>query len=275
MAVEAIEPGGASLDANAAPAPTEGTASVKPIGVAKKATAAEPEALEPRAEGEVWHGLDMPLPPSQEDSGEPRPPPREALTKREGRARGRQGKQRDGHGSVVAPWCGTIDDDQKEVGGSGGHGGRRRRHSMSFELKWKCGKQGSTGSAWLGLCRLLALCPLSLLALEGRTLLMQFTRPVTLARRRLVWLEDLRVGEVGEPLGAAAAADTARRWGLEAGVLDDVGVAVSIVVALVAPDATTTSRRLPMWTPTPPRWRRTRRRGMTQRSSRCGRSAPS
>ena len=44
------EPRGALLDANALPAPTEGTASVKLIGVAEKATAAEPEALEPRAE---------------------------------------------------------------------------------------------------------------------------------------------------------------------------------------------------------------------------------
>ena len=81
VAVEAIEPGGASLDANAAPAPTEGTASVKLIGVAEKAAAAEPEALEPRAEGEARRGLDMPLPPSQEDSGEPRSPLREAPTK--------------------------------------------------------------------------------------------------------------------------------------------------------------------------------------------------
>ena len=102
---------------------------------------------------------------------------------------------------------------------------------------WKCRTQVSTGSAQLGLRRRLALCPLPLLALEGRTLLMRFTRPVTLMRRRLVWLEDLRVGEVGEPSGAAA--DTARRWELEAGVLDDAGVAVSFVVALVAPDATT------------------------------------
>jgi hypothetical protein len=56
-AVGAIKPGGASLDANIVPAPTEGTASVKLIGVAKKATAVEPEALEPRAEGKAQHGL--------------------------------------------------------------------------------------------------------------------------------------------------------------------------------------------------------------------------
>ena len=35
-AVETIEPGRASLNANAAPAPTEGTASVKLIGMAEK-----------------------------------------------------------------------------------------------------------------------------------------------------------------------------------------------------------------------------------------------
>jgi hypothetical protein len=85
------------------------------------------------------------------------------------------------------------------------------------------------------------MCPLPLLALKGHTLLMQFTRPVTLACRWLVWLKDLRVGEVGELSGAAASADTVRRWGLEAGVLDDVGVAVSIVVALVTPDTMTTT----------------------------------
>jgi len=64
---------------------------------------------------------------------------------------------------------------------------------------------------------------------------MRFTRPLTLARRQLVRLEDLRVGEVSEPSGAAASAASARHWGLEAGILDDVGVTVSIVVALVAP----------------------------------------
>ena len=63
MAVDAHEPGGASLDANAAPAPTEGTASVKPIGVAEKAAAAEPEALELRAESTAWRRLETLLPP--------------------------------------------------------------------------------------------------------------------------------------------------------------------------------------------------------------------
>ena len=67
-------------------------------------------------------------------------------------------------------------------------------------------------------------------------MLMRFTRPVTLMHRRLVWLEDLQVGEVSEPSGAAAdSADTERHWELEVGVLDDTRVAVSFVVALVAP----------------------------------------
>jgi hypothetical protein len=60
IVVDSHEPGGVSLDADTAPAPTEGTASVKLIGVAEKATTAEPEALEPRAEGTVWVGLEMP-----------------------------------------------------------------------------------------------------------------------------------------------------------------------------------------------------------------------
>ena len=46
-AVEAIEPKGASLDTNAAPAPTESTASVGLAGGAEEATTAKPEALEP------------------------------------------------------------------------------------------------------------------------------------------------------------------------------------------------------------------------------------
>ena len=43
-----------ATDVNTAPVPTgatKGTASVKLIGVAEKAAAAEPKALEPRAEG--------------------------------------------------------------------------------------------------------------------------------------------------------------------------------------------------------------------------------
>jgi hypothetical protein len=74
VAIEVIKLGGALLDANMTPTSTKGSTSVKPIGMAEKATAAEPEALEPRAEGKAWHGLDMPLPPSQKDSGEPRLP---------------------------------------------------------------------------------------------------------------------------------------------------------------------------------------------------------
>ena len=76
MAIEAHELGGASLDANPTPAPTENTASVELFGMAKKATTAEPEALEPRAEGEVWRGLKpLLLLPLQKDSGEPGSPP--------------------------------------------------------------------------------------------------------------------------------------------------------------------------------------------------------
>ena len=40
-----------AMDVNTAPVPTEGTASIKLIGMAKKAATTEPEALEPRAEG--------------------------------------------------------------------------------------------------------------------------------------------------------------------------------------------------------------------------------
>jgi hypothetical protein len=54
VAINAHEPGGASLDANTAPVSTEGAASVKLFGVAKKAATAEPEALGPRAEGKAW-----------------------------------------------------------------------------------------------------------------------------------------------------------------------------------------------------------------------------
>jgi len=48
--VSVHKPRGASLDVNALPALTKGTTSIKLIGVAEKATTAEPEALEPRAE---------------------------------------------------------------------------------------------------------------------------------------------------------------------------------------------------------------------------------
>ena len=47
VTVEAHEPEGAFLDANAAPAPTKGTASIKLAGRAVQATTAKPEALEP------------------------------------------------------------------------------------------------------------------------------------------------------------------------------------------------------------------------------------
>jgi len=48
--VSVHKPRGASLDVNALPALTKGTTSIKLISVAEKATTAEPEALEPRAE---------------------------------------------------------------------------------------------------------------------------------------------------------------------------------------------------------------------------------
>ncbi len=47
MTVEVIEPKGASLDMNAAPAPTESTASIELAGGAEEATTAKPKALEP------------------------------------------------------------------------------------------------------------------------------------------------------------------------------------------------------------------------------------
>jgi len=47
VAVEAIEPKGASLDTNAAPAPTESTTSVELADGAEEATTAKPKALEP------------------------------------------------------------------------------------------------------------------------------------------------------------------------------------------------------------------------------------
>jgi len=43
------------LDTNTTPVPTEGTASIKLIGMAKKAATTEHEALEPRAEAKACH----------------------------------------------------------------------------------------------------------------------------------------------------------------------------------------------------------------------------
>jgi len=53
VVIGAHEPRGASLDVNTLPALTKGTTSVKLIGMAEKATAAEPKVLEPRAESVV------------------------------------------------------------------------------------------------------------------------------------------------------------------------------------------------------------------------------
>jgi hypothetical protein len=80
--IDAHEPGGVSLDVDTTPTPTEGTASVKLIGVAEKAATAEPEALEPRAEGTARRGLKTPpLLPPREGLGVLGTPPREAPTK--------------------------------------------------------------------------------------------------------------------------------------------------------------------------------------------------
>jgi hypothetical protein len=73
-AANVCEPGGVSLDADGILAPTKGTTSVEPASRAVKATAARPEALEPRAENVVWSKLQPPpltLPPSspRPDSG--------------------------------------------------------------------------------------------------------------------------------------------------------------------------------------------------------------
>ncbi len=77
--VDTHEPGGASLDANTAPVPTKGIASIKPASGAVEATTARPEALEPRAESAEWSKLQLPLPtlppPSQKDLGESGSPP--------------------------------------------------------------------------------------------------------------------------------------------------------------------------------------------------------
>jgi hypothetical protein len=57
VAINAREPGGVSLDANGAPAPTEGITSVEPASGAVVATAARPKALEPRAKNVEWSEL--------------------------------------------------------------------------------------------------------------------------------------------------------------------------------------------------------------------------
>ena len=77
---EAHEAGRTPLDANTAPISTEGAAGVELIGVAKKAATAEPEAVEPRAEGEVWCRLDMLLLLSRGASGAVGMQPRDAPT---------------------------------------------------------------------------------------------------------------------------------------------------------------------------------------------------
>jgi hypothetical protein len=76
--VDAHEPGGVSLDANPAPAPTKGTASVELAGRAVKATTAQPEALDHWAKSEAWCGLGtlpLPLPRKAPTVGRHRPEP--------------------------------------------------------------------------------------------------------------------------------------------------------------------------------------------------------
>ena len=62
MVINAYDPGGASLDAHAAPSPTEDTVSIKPASGAVETTAARPEVLEPRAKNMEWSKLQLPLP---------------------------------------------------------------------------------------------------------------------------------------------------------------------------------------------------------------------
>jgi len=79
--VDAHEPGGASLDANAAPVPTKGIAGVEPASGAVEATTARPEALEPREKRAEWSELQLPPPlppPPRVGPGKPGSPPREA-----------------------------------------------------------------------------------------------------------------------------------------------------------------------------------------------------
>jgi hypothetical protein len=79
--VNAHEPGGASLDVNAAPVPTQGIAGVEPASGAVEATTARPEALEPREKRAEWSELQLPPPLPllpRAGPGKPGSPPREA-----------------------------------------------------------------------------------------------------------------------------------------------------------------------------------------------------
>jgi hypothetical protein len=72
--VEAHQPWGASLDANAAPASTKGATSIKLLSVAEMAATVKLQALNvlnPWVKHEAWCRLEKPLPPLREDSGEP------------------------------------------------------------------------------------------------------------------------------------------------------------------------------------------------------------
>jgi hypothetical protein len=63
MTIEAIKPKGVSFDANATPAPTKSTTSIKLTGRAEEATTIKPEVLEPWAESMAWSELKTPPPP--------------------------------------------------------------------------------------------------------------------------------------------------------------------------------------------------------------------
>jgi len=55
--------GKALLDANTAPTPTKGTASIKPVSRAVEATTTRPKVLEPRAKSAESYKLETPLSP--------------------------------------------------------------------------------------------------------------------------------------------------------------------------------------------------------------------
>jgi hypothetical protein len=77
LIVNAHEPEGASLDANATPVPTQGITSIEPASGAIEATTARPEALELREKCVEWSELQL-LPPPPHihiGLGKPRLPP--------------------------------------------------------------------------------------------------------------------------------------------------------------------------------------------------------
>jgi len=78
--VNVHEPGGALLDTNTAPVPTQGIAGIKPASRAVEATTARPKVLEPREKRTEWSKLQLPPPlppPPRVGPGKPGSPPRE------------------------------------------------------------------------------------------------------------------------------------------------------------------------------------------------------